>query len=100
MRSASDCATPIIGMDFFPTLLHLAGAPLDHAVDGLDLCPLWSNDAAADAPIRTRDALYWHYPHYWGGRFPGCVGSDLSRLTISCAHGFYVPSRHCRSCHC
>ncbi len=63
-----DCATPIIGMDFYPTLLRLAGAPLDHPVDGVDLSPLWLDAATADAPIRTRDALFWHYPHYWGGK--------------------------------
>lgn len=53
--------TPIIGMDFFPTLLDMAGLPLlaDQHVDGKSLSPLLKQTGRVD-----RDTLYWHYPHY------------------------------------
>ena len=57
-----------MSMDFYPTLLHLAGVKVDHPVDGLDLAPLWGQAHSEPAPIETRDALFWHYPHYWAGK--------------------------------
>lgn len=66
---AGENATPILSMDFYPTLLNLAGVKPSHPVDGLDLAPLWARDPAASAPIAARDALFWHYPHYWNGTF-------------------------------
>ena len=66
------CDQPVIGMDFYPTLLELTGLklkPKQH-LDGLSLVPLLKNP---DATI-ARDALYWHYPHYSNqGGFPGGV---------------------------
>jgi len=58
----SECDVPIIGTDFFPTILEMAGAPLRPAqhVDGLSLVPLLKNTQAS----WQRDELYWHYPHY------------------------------------
>lgn len=52
--------TRVVGMDFYPTLLDLAGLPLQVAqhVDGTSLKPLLSGDELVE---RT---LYWHYPHY------------------------------------
>lgn len=49
---------PVIGMDFFPTLLRMGGvtAPTN---DGADLTPLLHGGAAPD-----RKTLFWHYPHY------------------------------------
>lgn len=64
---AGQSATPVISTDFYPTLLGLAGVKLDHAVDGVDLAPLWAKEPSETAPIKTRDALFWHYPHYWSG---------------------------------
>lgn len=61
----SVCATPVITMDFFPTLLELAGAPpaaSRTALDGVSLVPLLRG--GRELP---RDALFWHYPHYWNG---------------------------------
>jgi arylsulfatase A-like enzyme len=51
---------PAIGMDFFPTMLELAGLPLlpEQHVDGVSLVPLLQGGSVED-----RD-LYWHYPHY------------------------------------
>jgi len=51
---------PAIGMDFFPTLLDLAGLPLmpEQHVDGVSLVPVLQGGT-----IEDRD-LFWHYPHY------------------------------------
>lgn len=64
-RPGSICPTPVISHDFFPTLLELAGAPppaADSNLDGLSLVPLLRGDQPG-----SRDALFWHYPHYWFG---------------------------------
>jgi arylsulfatase A-like enzyme len=51
---------PAIGMDFYPTMLELAGLPLmpEQHVDGVSLVPVLKGGA-----IPERD-LFWHYPHY------------------------------------
>lgn len=53
--------TPVISMDFYPTLLDACGISLrpDQHCDGENLVPLLRGD---EAP--SREALYWHYPHY------------------------------------
>jgi arylsulfatase A-like enzyme len=57
-------AEPISSIDYYPTLLEVAGASGDEAhnadVDGISLVPLLK-DASATL---GREALYWHYPHY------------------------------------
>ena len=64
-RAGSVCDTPVITMDWFPTLLELAGADTAAsrtALDGVSLVPLLrggTQSAHAD--------LFWHYPHYWNG---------------------------------
>lgn len=52
--------TPVIGTDFYPTLLDLADLPLlpEQHIDGQSLKPLLNNGTINDRP------LYWHYPHY------------------------------------
>ena len=51
---------PAIGMDFFPTMLELAGLPPmpKQHVDGVSLVPVLKG-----GEIEERD-LFWHYPHY------------------------------------
>jgi arylsulfatase A len=64
-RAGSVCDTPVITMDFFPTLLELAGARKSasrKAVDGVSLAPLLRGETTL-----PRNALFWHYPHYWNG---------------------------------
>ncbi|MBA72610.1 MAG: arylsulfatase [Verrucomicrobiales bacterium] len=53
---------PIISMDFYPTILTVAGIKLDPSQhrDGLDL-----NSIFRDKELPSR-ALFWHYPHYHG----------------------------------
>jgi arylsulfatase A-like enzyme len=58
----STCDFPVIGTDFYPTMLDIAGLPpkpREHC-DGISLVPLLSGAATA----LPRDAIYWHYPHY------------------------------------
>ena len=52
--------TPVVGMDFYPTLLDLAGLePLNEQhVDGLSLMPVFEGKE-----LEPRK-LFWHYPHY------------------------------------
>lgn len=64
-RPGEVCRTPVITMDFFPTLLELAGAgraASRTAVDGVSFVPLLRGEAETPHP-----ELCWHYPHYWNG---------------------------------
>lgn len=62
--------TPVIGMDFFPTLLELAGIQQQPALheDGHSLVPILKGEDVANR------ALIWHYPHY------GNQGGDPSAV--------------------
>ena len=63
----------MVRMDFFPTMLDLAGLPLQPKlhVDGQSLLPHLKGD---DSGQRT---FYWHYPlekkHFLGGRYSGAI---------------------------
>lgn len=52
---------PVLLADLFPTLLRAAGRPVPDGIDGLDLSALLRDPAAR----LGRDALYFHYPHYY-----------------------------------
>jgi arylsulfatase A-like enzyme len=54
-------ATPVTSVDFYPTLLEMAGAAdvAGHTFDGVSLVPLLTQTGALD-----RTEIYWHYPHY------------------------------------
>lgn len=58
----STCDVPVIGTDFYPTMLEMAGLPLrpDEHKDGISILPLLTGTATS----LPRKALYWHYPHY------------------------------------
>ena len=64
---------PMVSMDFFPTMLDLAGRPLQpkRHIDGQSLvAQLKGNDSG----MRT---FYWHYPHYHGSAWkPGASIRD------------------------
>lgn len=67
----SVCSQPVISMDFFPTMMELAGLQLDPTlhVDGQSLLPVLSENRK----LKSRD-LYWHYPHYHGSAWkPGAA---------------------------
>jgi arylsulfatase A len=58
---------PIITCDYYPTILEMAGVRgnFEHnkQVDGVSLLPLLKNPSTR----LSRDAIYWHYPHYHPG---------------------------------
>ena len=62
------CDEPVVVMDLFPTLLGAARVPLpsDVTLDGRDLLPLLKDQAAQ----LERDALFFHYPHYYSTTTP------------------------------
>ncbi len=68
------CYEPVISMDFYPTMLELAGFPLkpkQHA-DGLSLVSLLKGGRQLN-----RNTLHWHYPHYHGSTWkPGAAIRD------------------------
>ncbi len=55
------CDTPVISMDFYPTLLAAAGLKLDNSIpiEGESLMPLLTQKGSL-----TRKAIYFHYPNY------------------------------------
>lgn len=56
----SQCDTPTMSTDFYPTILEIAGLqqrPSQH-VDGRSLVPLLKGGTFGERP------LFWHYPHY------------------------------------
>lgn len=60
-KAGSVIAEPVIGTDYYPTILDMVGVsrlPGQHA-DGRSLAPLFRGEATLD-----RDAIYWHFPHY------------------------------------
>jgi arylsulfatase A len=66
-KPGSVCREPVISMDYYPTLLEMAGASGDARhnanVDGRSITSLLRDSAAK----LDREAIYWHYPHYHQG---------------------------------
>ncbi len=60
-RPGSVCHEPVTSCDFFRTISEITGAGAAANEDGLSLVPLLKDPTAALA----RDALYFHYPHYY-----------------------------------
>lgn len=79
IKAGSISHTPVIGADYFPTILEMAGAsiPANHIVDGESIVPLLKQNGTL-----KRDAIYWHYPHYHpGGATPyGAIREGDFRL--------------------
>ena len=61
-KPGSTCKEMVIGMDFYPTLLEIAGLPAkpEEHKDGVSMVPLFTGEKTE----LDRDTLYWHYPHY------------------------------------
>lgn len=70
IAAGTTCPEPVTSTDVFPTLIAAAGLPpqpQDHC-DGVNLLPTFSGEAL------TRDAIFWHYPHYGNqGDSPACA---------------------------
>ncbi len=70
-KPGSTCDVPVTSTDFYPTILQLAGLPLNPGqhCDGTSLVPLLEGKPLARGPI------FWHYPHYsnQGGAPAGAI---------------------------
>lgn len=57
-------STPVISVDYMPTLIGLAKLKVDKKVlrdiDGIDIKPILTNKKAK----LKRKSIFWHYPHY------------------------------------
>ena len=86
--------TPVSSVDFYPTLLELAGLrkrPEQH-LDGVSVAPLLRGESFDRGP------LYWHYPHYGNqGSAPGGAIRDAEWKLIKwyedgATELFHIPS--------
>lgn len=59
MKKGKEINTPISTIDFYPTILEIANAEFDHAVDGISLAPILRGEV--ENAVRP---LFWHFPHY------------------------------------
>lgn len=60
-RPGATCREPVIGIDFYPTFLEMAGAapPPGHLLDGESLLPLLLEQGGW-----KRTEIFWHFPAY------------------------------------
>lgn len=86
-KPGSTCDVPVIGTDFYPTILDFAGLPLEpeQHVDGVSLMPLLKGKSIADR------SLFWHYPHYGnqGGEPASVIRKGDWKLI------YYYEDEHC-----
>ncbi len=79
VATGSTSHVPAMSIDLLPTLVELCGLDLAKAPvwDGISLAP-----ALRQSGTVTREALYWHYPHYHpGGATPyGAIRAGDDRL--------------------
>jgi arylsulfatase A-like enzyme len=61
VKAGATCDEVVTSVDFFPTILEMAGATAEGAagIDGVSIVPLLKQ-----AGRLSREAVYWHYPHY------------------------------------
>ncbi|MGC8888342.1 MAG: sulfatase [Verrucomicrobiia bacterium] len=64
VKPGSTCDKPVISVDFFPTILEIAGLkmPENHIIDGESIVPLLKQTGKL-----RRENIFWHYPHYHPG---------------------------------
>lgn len=74
MTPGSVCDVPVNGLDWYPTLLAVAGVEPNEKqpMDGVDLVSRMENTGG-----ELQSAMYWHYPlakpHFLGGRSAGAM---------------------------
>jgi len=61
IQPGSICDVPVMGIDFYPTMLALAGAPKPsgQVLDGESIVPLLTRSGKL-----RRKAIFWHFPAY------------------------------------
>lgn len=76
-QAGTTCDEPVIGIDFYPTLLEMCDVrpPSGSRLDGLSLAGLL-RDPGSRLP---REAIYWHFPCYLQGK--GDPGGGPFRTT-------------------
>lgn len=59
-NAGSVCDTPIIGTDFYPTILDYAGLKMhpEQHIDGISIMQVLKSG------VKPERSLFWHYPHY------------------------------------
>lgn len=69
VRPGTTSDEPVIGVDFYPTLLQAAGVdpPEEYRLSGSSFMPVLKD---AEATLE-REALYWHFPGYLQAYGPG-----------------------------
>lgn len=82
VRAGAVCRTPVVSMDFYPTLLDAAGLKPDpdSPLDGENLMPL-----LAETGELRREEIFFHYPNYaWhkSNRLGGAVRSGDYKLIL------------------
>ena len=76
-QPGSVCAEPTTTADLLPTFCQMAAAAVpDQPIDGSSLVPLLAD---ADAKL-SRDAIYFHYPHYHHSRPAGAIRAGQWKL--------------------
>jgi len=60
---------PVTSVDYFPTICEIAGVTLAHdrAIDGTSLVEHLKSNGTGKL---SRQAIFWHFPHYRGGIVP------------------------------
>jgi arylsulfatase A-like enzyme len=60
-KQGTVCHVPVISNDFYPSILEMAGLPLqpEQHRDGVSFAPLLKGKKELQ-----RKAIYWHFPHY------------------------------------
>jgi len=68
VKAGSRCDVPVISIDFYPTMLAIAGAkpPRGQVLDGESIVPLLEG-----AKGLKRKAVFWHFPAYLQGKAEG-----------------------------
>ena len=68
VKPGSRSSVPVIGVDFFPTILEIAGVEKspDQVLDGESIVKLLQGET-----VLERKALFWHFPVYIEGRRKG-----------------------------
>jgi arylsulfatase A-like enzyme len=68
VKPGTTCETPVIGVDLFPTILEMTGAPrpAGKLLDGQSIVPLLKG-----AKGLSREAIFWHFPAYLQGKAQG-----------------------------
>ena len=71
VQAGAVCDVPVTSTDYYPTILEMAGLDLipEQHCDGVSIAPLLKGGDL------TRDAIYWHFPHY--GNQGGTPGSSV-----------------------